>query len=168
MDEDAIPALRRGLLIACCVGVVASAAVLADTCVDRSLSCRGILQYLDNRWSTALGIDGPDAPPGQIAQTVDRAIGGLPLPPKSMRVLRDEDVRNLGRGAHVSPAPSTREATGCSASAGATHYARQAHALLRTLRIMAACNLALFIIIALLVARGRVRTWTASCLPQCW
>lgn len=147
--------LRYGLVITCGVGVIASLAVLADTGSNRSFACRGIQQYLDSRWTEALGIDGGDAPPGQISRAGDRLLGGLPLPPKSMKVVRGEDVRNLVRDAR--DAPSARGATECLAADDSTPYAHRLNVLLRGLRIFAGCNLALFLFAGALVARNRVR-----------
>jgi hypothetical protein len=153
----AASSLRNGLVITCGIGVAVCLAVLADTGWNRSFTCRGVQQYLDNRWNGTLGIEGGDAPPGQTSRAVDRMFGGLPLPPKSMKVMRGEELRNLVRDADAPPSAVVQATTECPTDDDATPYARRLHALLRDLRIFASCNLALFVLAALLVARGRVR-----------
>jgi hypothetical protein len=155
--KRAVTFLRTGLVITCGIGVAVSLAVLADTGWNRSFACRGVQQYLDNRWNETLGIDGGDAPPGQTSRAVDRLVGGLPLPPKSMKVMRGEELRNLVRGADATPSAVGQATTECPAADDATPYRRRLHALLRDLRIFAGCNLTLFLLAALLVARGRAR-----------
>lgn len=144
------------------MGTAISAAVLIGAGSDRAAACRGIARYLGGRWGQAIGVEGDALPPGQVGRAVDRLIGGLPRPPKSMQVVRGQDLRALdrrsdtavGRSAGGDPAG---EPARCPAPDDDGPYARRLRGLLRALRIFALCNLGLFLLTALLVARGRSR-----------
>jgi len=144
------------------VGTAISAAVLIGAGSDGAAACRGIARYLGGRWSQAIGVEGGAAPPGQVGRAIDRLIGGLPLPPRSMQVVRGEDLRALDRKSDAASGSSAGgdpagELTRCPAPEDDGPYARRLRGLLRALRIFALCNLGLFLLTALLVARGRSR-----------
>jgi hypothetical protein len=93
-----------------------------------------------------------------MGRTIDKTIGGLPLPPKAMQVLRGEELRKLGE----EPAAGSRgtsgdigEAAGCPPLDDNGPYARRLRGLLGELRLFAVCNLALFVVTAVLMARRR-------------
>jgi len=101
-----------------------------------------------------------DGRTGRVGRAVDRLVGGLPLPPKSMQVLRGEELRKLGDGPGADASPTSGEAAdgaACPASHDEGPYARRLRGLLRDLRIFALCNLGLFALTAFLIARRQSR-----------
>ena len=158
--------MRNGLLIICFVGAALSLAVLLDAGSRGSIACRGVEAYLTSRWNQTLGIEAGEGGPGQTGPAVDELLAGLPAPPKSLRVLRGQDLRALGRAPGEGPPSNAsgdaktaaREAgSGCAAFGGGGPYALRLRGLLRALRVFAACNFGLFLLTAVMVGRSRGR-----------
>lgn len=85
---------------------------------------------------------------------MDQMIGGLPLSPKSMQVLRGEDLGRLDQEA-AARSGDTGEAAACPALDDDGPYARRLRGLLGELRIFALCNLGLFVLTAVLMTGRR-------------
>jgi len=121
-----------------------AAAIFIDTLTSRSAVRRASDHYLTDRWKRTLGIDQGGGRP-EVRRIVDDVVGGLPQPPKEMKVVAVSGELGRVQGAVVTP------------SSDDGPYARQQRRLIREVRAFAACNFGLFLLTSVLVLLGRSR-----------
>jgi len=139
------PGARLRLIIwaVCGLGMALFGAILADTLSSPSLVRRQAERSLVNRLSRELGIEVLPGETPTLAPIVDQ-IGKLPMPPRAVRGVRGEVLRNLGRASDTDQ-PLTAAEDGL--------YSRLVGHGVREVRIFAACNLLLFLATLLLTLR---------------
>ena len=146
------PGARLRLIIwaVCGLGMAMFGAILADTLSNPSMVRRQAERSLVNQLSRELGIDIVTGEAPALAPIVDQ-MGKLPMPPRAMRGVRGDVLRNL-----VLPNLGRARDTDLPfAAAEDGLYSRLVGHGVREVRIFAMCNLLLFLATALLTLRRR-------------